>query len=379
MAHISKKMVSSVAVLGADLRPSRGVGDFARRIASELKRQGLGGAIEDRRISETLDQRVGENEGVFLQFVPYAWQLKGFIGADQRAEIIRRCAGRRVVVYMHELWVGESRNERWRNRVVGWWQRRGVVRLLEALRPESIVTSNSTYQTVLGRHGIDAEVLPLPSNLTEPSETDKAEATAWLEDRGLLENGQFELGAVFGAIHPEWNAIEAVQEWGDFVREKGRQPVLLTLGKSGFAAGPILEQLKQEAKGLRVERVGALTAGLLSAFIQRVGLGFATTPWNLIGKSGSVAAFRAAGVPVIVTRNDWVWRRGLIPPQQECAGLRLWHPKFDWSELLEERSPAEISPARIVDQLRKIWSGNSNRSEPESGQKKRVSLEGGIR
>lgn len=377
VAQISNKTITSVAVLGADLRPSRGVGDFARRVASELKRQGLGGTIEDRTSGELAEHAVAEPQGVFLQFVPYAWQLKGIIGADQRAEIIQRCAGRRVVVYMHELWVGESRNERWRNRLVGWWQRRGVVRLLEALRPESIVTSNSAYQAVLAMNGLDAEVLPLPSNLPEPSEADLNEATAWLEERELFEKGQFELGAVFGVIHPEWNPVAAVQEWSDMARAHGRQPVLLTLGKSGLAAKPILEQLQREVKGLRVERAGALTAGLLAALIRRVELGFATTPWNLIGKSGSAAAFRAAGVPVLVTRHDWVWRRGHLSPPQARAGLRLWHPNFDWDQLLAERAPDGISTAEIVDRLRRILNGNTSHSGSGSVPEKRVRFGGG--
>jgi hypothetical protein len=219
--------------------------------------------------------------------------------------------------------------------------------------------------------------LPLPSNLGEPSDSDKTEATSWMKDRGLLECDRAEFGAVFGVFHPEWDPIPAVQEWSGFVQKNRQKPVLLILGKSGGAAGPILKRLKIEVKGLRVERAGALAAGLLSALIQRVGLGFATTPWNLIGKSGSVAAFRGEGVPVVVTRNDWEWRRGRMPQREERAGLRLWHSDFDWRRLLSERFADGNSTTETVDQLREIWCGRMKDSGAENARAKLLNLEGG--
>jgi hypothetical protein len=42
----------------------------------------------------------------------------------------------------------------------------------------------------------------------------------------------------------------------------------------------------------------------VSAFLQGVDLGIATTPWEIIGKSATAAAMVDHGLPVIVSRDD---------------------------------------------------------------------------
>lgn len=351
---MTKKIVPSIAVLSADLRPARGVGDFARLVASEMAERGVKCVIEDRRGREPPEEARLAGECVFLQFVPYAWQPRGLIGAAVRAEIIKRCDGRDAVVYMHELWIGESRRDDWKNRLVGWWQRRGVLRLLRALQPKLVLTSIPVYQAMLNRHGIKAELLSLPSNLPAPTETDRVDAQSWLVARKLDDRNPIALGGVFGAIHPEWRPVSALREWVKSGRTEGRESVLIVLGNNGVAAQGVLKDLGEEVANLRIERAGALSAGLLAALIERLELGFATTPWNLIGKSGSVAAFRAAGVPVVVTRNDWEWRGGTVPERGGAVGLRLWQRGFDWNRLMSEKTRSGGEIAETVARLQKF-------------------------
>jgi len=361
---VAEEITSLISVMSADLRPGRGVGDFARRVATELADRRVESVIEDRRGREPSGVLRGSDECVFLQFVPYAWHERGLIGPTARAEIMERCDGRRVAVYMHELWIGESRRDSWKNRLVGWWQRRGVLRLLHELRPKLVLTSIPVYQAMLKRHGIDAELSQLPSNLPASSAADCVAAEEWLGGRKLNDQTQIVLGGVFGAIHPEWEPVPVIREWVDFARSMGREPVLLVLGISGLAARKVLSELGEGVANLRIERAGVLSARLLSALIQRVEVGFAPTPWALIGKSGSVAAFRAAGVPVVVTRNDWTWRGGAVPARVEDTGLQLWEPGFDWSRLKGEKSRGGGEIGKIVDRLQEFmnWSGRDHLS-----------------
>src|SRR5262249_8169645 len=46
----------------------------------------------------------------------------------------------------------------------------------------------------------------------------------------------------------------------------------------------------------------------VSRFLLSVDLGIATTPFSLLGKSGSVVAMLEHGLPVVVTRNDILFR-----------------------------------------------------------------------
>lgn len=271
---------------------------------------------------------------VFLQFVPYAWNQRGLIWPSVRREIVARCEGRRTTVFMHELWVGESKGETVGHRWLGFWQRRGVLRLLSELGPAAVLTSNPVYEAMLVREGFEAEAWALPGNLPRPTEAEQEKAAGWWKERRL--EGA-DVAAVFGSIHPEWDGVVGLESWRGHLAARGREGVLLTLGRNGPEAEAVLSRLAERVGGLRIERGGVMAAGLLAAVLAKVTLGLATTPWALIDKSGTVAAFRELGVPVLVTRDDWRWRRGETPLRAEEPGLRRWRDGLDWDALLAER------------------------------------------
>jgi hypothetical protein len=348
---MSEKNALTITILGSDLRSGRGVGDFARRVELELKSREQRCRIEDQMGAKSEFRPPAESEIVFLQFVPYAWHRRGLIGPKVRTEIVARCAGRPTAIFMHELWIGESKSDHWRNRLTGWWQRRGVLRLLKQLAPKLVITSIPAYRSILASHGVDAQLLALPSNLPGVTQEDRREARAWMESRGLGDDQLVTIGGVFGAIHPEWNPADAIIEWGRASAANGRDAILLVLGNSGPAAQQVLVRLAEKNPSVRVEYTGVLPPKKMSALIEQTTVGFATTPWALIGKSGSVAAFRSSGVPVVVTRNDWSWRRGPTPETKESPGLRLWNPGFDWDQIESERIPAGSSIEQTVEGL----------------------------
>lgn len=344
---------SDLLLLGADLRAGIGVGDFTRRLAVAWRSQGR---------CCTLADRAGREGGaptktaeVFLQFVPYAWHPRGLIGRQVRNEIVARCEDRRVVVFMHELWIGEATGDPLPARILGCWQRHGVTRLLGALRPAAIFTSNEAYRAMLAREGLVADVCALPGNLPTPDPADRLAAATWLRDRGL---DGVKFAAVFGAIHPEWDGASALRSWMQHLGASKQEGVVLTLGRNGPAAGSVLARLAAAVPGMRIERGGALPARLLAAVLARATLGLATTPWALIGKSGTVAAFQEAGVPVLVTRDDWRWRRGETPARAEEPGLRLWREGLDWDGLLAERKPRASAIDKLVQMLAQRLAGD---------------------
>jgi hypothetical protein len=50
--------------------------------------------------------------------------------------------------------------------------------------------------------------------------------------------------------------------------------------------------------------LGKQPANRVSEFLQEADFGIATSPWELIGKSGTVASMLEHGLPVIVNRDD---------------------------------------------------------------------------
>lgn len=283
--------------------------------------------------------------GVWLQFVAFGWGNRGVISGATTRALGEACAGRRTVVNLHELWLGEATGDGLKNRWLGAWQRRGVLRMLQAVKPVAVMTSTPVYQAILAKAGIAAELWPLPGNLPDPTASDQLAADAWLRERGL-ENAA--LAVVFGAVHPEWDGVKALRSWQEHHAQAGRKGVLLVLGRNGPAAKEVFARLAKEVPQLRMEFGGMLAAGLLAAVMAKASLGLATTPWALIGKSGSVAAYRALGVPVLVTRDDWRWRRGETPLRAEEPGLRRWREDLDWARLLAERTPVAVATSQLA-------------------------------
>lgn len=335
-----------------------GVADHVRALAGALRRPGI--LVRTAARGETPPPPApGHDARALLHFVCYGWAGRGILGAREIAALRAACAGRRLSIYFHELWIGEARGEPLKHRVVGLLQRRGIRRLLAALRPAHVLTSNPVYAAMLAGLGHPAEVLPLPGNLPPPGADARGAARDWLAARGT--GAPEARAALFGTLHPEWRGEEAVAAWCDDAARRGLAPRLLALGRLGPAAPARLASLRAAAPALRVDETGPSPAPLLAGLLAGCELGFATSPWALLGKSGSAAAFLEAGLPVLVTRDDWRRRRGPTPLPAERAGLRLWPADgraFAWDAFLAARGAAAPSLDRVTETwIRRLGAG----------------------
>lgn len=325
-----------IALLAARL-DTGGVADHVSTLGAALRERGAvvwelerGAAVPE------------EAEWVVLHFVCYGWARRGILCGRDIEGLARVCEGRRVAVFFHELWIGEAAGEPLKNRLVGAWQRRGILRLVKRLGPERVLSSNPVYRAMLADGGVEAEVLALPGNMPVATEADRAEARGWLAARCAGGEGVAR-AAVFGALHAEWDGAEALRGWAEFEAARGRAAVLLALGRGGPAGAERLAALEAAVPQVRIVRAGEMSAGLLAGLLAECDLGLATSPWALIGKSGSVAAFLEAGLPVVVTRNEWRRRRGETPEPEAHALLFKWTgaEAAEWGRWLGARRGAE--------------------------------------
>jgi len=284
---------------------------------------------------------------VSLQWVPYAWHPRGlpwFAGA--RLAAISPATARRHFM-AHELWVGENDSAPTLDRLL--WcplQRLLTRRLLAVWRPALVHTSIPIYATLLARLGRNAVVLPLPGNLPSPGPDDSRWAEAWLRAHGLSEDRFASLAAVFGTLHPEWEPDEALLAWNAHERAAGRQPALLALGRIGLGGESRLARLRSAVPGLAIHLTGELPAGQIAALLARARFALATSPLALLGKSGTVAAARDLGLPVLVTRNDWLSRSTPMPATPDDPLIMLWPASgaLDWPAFLARRR-AQVNSA----------------------------------
>lgn len=244
---------------------------------------------------------------VSLQFVPFGFHPKGLcFGLGKTLATIN--PERPWHIMFHELWLGLARSSSIKHRVWGALQRRLILQLVNTLRPRVVHTQAQPYQVTLQAAGVSAAILPLFGNIP------KAKGDAWGEIlQPLLSQNfgkpvsreQVYLAGVFGGIHLEWNARDAVEALLPLVQRANQRLVLVLMGRNHLSS-EMLAALRDKLKDhVVVLDLGERTNAEISKLLQTLDLGLATTPLQLIEKSGSVAAMLEHGLPALVTRDDW--------------------------------------------------------------------------
>lgn len=339
-----------IAFVTSSLEPGRdGVGDYTTLLAAECERHGhtvTRLALNDRHVRATVREpgllrlpsmQVAEArrwlddfapDWVSLQFVCYGFHPRGLVGTEL-GEALR---GRPVHVFMHELWLGENIGAPWKERLVGWLQRRRVLGLLRLLNVRLIHASNAAYVHLLGRHGMSAHILPLFGSLPLPSP-----GIVPPEDRITF--------ALFGTLHPVWPAEPLFSK----LREMERPITIAHVGGIGAGAALWDRLVREYDAAFTFRRLGELPPQQIADFFAETHFGIATTPRTLIGKSGSVAAMLDAGLPVIVNRDD-IHYRGTENTDHDSQLLRM-----DADLRTAHRREPRLRLPEIADQFLAEW------------------------
>ncbi len=330
------------AIFCGSLEPGRdGVGDYTRRLGCECIRSGhevVAIALNDQYVDRSLvgiqsmenismsclrlpatstwASRIVETrkwlepfgpEWASLQFVPFGYQSKGLcFGLGKKIRAI--CPGARWQIMFHELWLGLGRGSSLKHRLWGTLQKSIILDLVDRLNGPVIFTQADPYRQALQRENINATLLPLFSNITYTAGDawDELLAPAMKNATGTAADRQgLYLAGIFGAVHPEWSAQKTANALFPLAQRFGRRLVLVFFGKSHLSP----QQLTGLKNALQDQAVvltlGERTPAEISWILQTLDLGLATTPLQVIQKSGTAAAMWAHGLPLLVTRDDW--------------------------------------------------------------------------
>lgn len=299
------------------LEPGRdGVGDYTRRLAGELIRQGHQAsavAINDREILEGFEgfqememvkvpvlrvpsvwseklrfSRTKEwvdminPEWLSLQFVPYSFHRKGvpFEFFKSLSSFEKKYQWH---IMFHEIWIGADKTLK--NKIIFYLQKTLVIQFVRFLKPKLIHTHLPTYKLKLEKLGFKVKILPLFSNI---------EVSMTIKNK----NRKFKVG-FFSQIGYDENIILFLAKMASQMATKGiKTEILLIGGKKDkiHSFKCILEQL--ECFKENIIYTGFLNSNDLSKALNSCNIGITPVPRHGLGKSGSVAAFIAHGVPV---------------------------------------------------------------------------------
>ncbi len=311
-----------------------GVGDYTRLLATECATRGIPVvivALADRYVQQTTKEhwpagirvlrlpygapwserisatrallREFEPSWVSLQFVQYSYQRWG-IPVTLARNIGPLVGNARFHVMFHEIWIGPRGP--WRRQLVSAAQRRLVLSL--ARRADVVHTSNECYRDLLTSHGVEARLLLLFGNVSVTSLLDRAWALPTLAASGCdsieYRRQDWWVLVLFGTIHPEWPAEPLLPHLAKAAIDAGKKLVIVSVGRLGAGAGPWRTMTQRHGGEAAFVILGEQPEERVAEVLQVADFGVATSPYVLLGKSGTAAAMFDHGLPVIVNRDD---------------------------------------------------------------------------
>jgi hypothetical protein len=338
----------------SSLEPGKdGVGDYCRRLAAELIKQGHQFAllsINDRYINEVttsiqqLDNidipvmrvpapglAVKQNlaqaktwvdefnpHWLSLQFVTFGYHPKGLkVGLGRELPAIS--AGRQWQVMFHELWVGMAKEE---SAKLYWWgkvQKFLIRTLIKELQPAVIHTQTRLYQQLIAKMGYQAGYLPLFGNIPLQNVI-----TSHSNDQITF--------LVFGTVHSGAPIHKLAKAASAYAQQHKK---LITLTFIGHC-GPEQDRWAKiwRAENLPVNILGSQPPEVISEMMFQATMGISATALAVVEKSGSFAAMREHGLPVMSLSKHWTPMgvaipaipQGIIPYQnnlEECLAFKV--------------------------------------------------------
>lgn len=344
------------------LEPGRdGVGDYVRCLSGELIRQGHQAAaiaVNDSlmetsaeslqevdgiklpvlRISSALSSKNrfhkakvwAENFGpdwISLQYVPYSFHIKGLpiqLSRQLNSLIIK---GRKLHIMFHETWIGQGS---FKQTVTAFLQKKIISHLVNTLKPSLIHTHIPAYSYDLQNLGLIVKSLPLFSNI--PINVGNGQADECL------------IIGFFSQIADSEKAFPFLTRMSKLATQENKPLEILLIGggkNKMMEFGKSLENLDGFKE--KVKYMGFLEPKELSETLQKCSLGVSTVPRHLLGKSGTVAAFIAHGVPVAAPN---------INPAYKPTDLGFFSQGIREAIILDPEYPNLLKAKKAVQQAR---------------------------
>ncbi|HVU37070.1 MAG TPA: hypothetical protein VHC95_01940 [Opitutales bacterium] len=324
-----------LAFICSGLEPGRdGVGDFARTLARHCAATGhevrlvsvrdslsqdraAPAADTELRLADIFRQpaevrqlaawlREFQPDWASVHFTPFGFHPRGLGG--RRAVFLREIlpAKTRRHVMLHEIWLQPGRDGELRHRALGWAQKRCVDAWCgPGWRPEVIHTQARLHQARLQARGFRVELLPLCTNFSPTQltrEAARASVADWLRGKSeKIDDTAVWLGH-FGAFHPQgWDFAEFAAKVAAHSNLTGQRACFVALGRS-TAVAAIFADAAAKVPQADFRVLGELSEEKVTVAMRACDAAFTSTPKDIIEKSSAVAAWRALGIPVLVTR-----------------------------------------------------------------------------
>ncbi|WP_183559889.1 glycosyltransferase [Mucilaginibacter sp. SP1R1] len=323
-----------------------GVGDYVRRLASELINNGhqvvivalndtylsaieyAEQAYEDTVINvfrlpanmpsgkryANLNKYVSEFKPdiISLQYVGFAFNKYGLPIDILRLKKIAQ--GVKLHIMLHELWCGMAVNAGLKEKVLGKAQQLFLKLLISVLSPESIFTSINPYALYLSRIGVHADVVPIFGNIPVTELGDQEEWADLVEKANLSALSSapqnWLIAGFFGTTYNRPGLKELLETTAATAKSAGLKFGVLAIG---HGRGQNVSELLTNIADAAYWQTGPLSPGMINRSMELVDLGVVTSPVDGIDKSGSAITWMERGIPVLISAQDKTYKKtGMI-------------------------------------------------------------------
>ncbi|MCF0060495.1 glycosyltransferase [Dyadobacter chenwenxiniae] len=365
---------------------SDGVGDYARRMSSEVIRAGHHAsiiALNDTHLHPHHQERVQYDRGlairvlrlssrlpwgerivlagnfirlirpdwISLQYVPYGFQKKG-LPFGLGSSLKKITTGIPCHIMFHEMWVGITRLSPLKHKIYGFFQARIARDLVEKLNPKIITTSNRLYQLVLENKHIKAGILPLFSNISLMPKDDQF-ADSVYRQLGIAphERQHHVVIGLFGSLYPGCDLESTIREQYLSALAVSKKLVFIAFGRIG--AKEEYEKLKTQFESeVTFANLGELPEAKVSTMLQLLDKAISGTPRQHYGKSGVYAAMKLHRLEVLTS----AWSS--IPEYDREIS--------DYNDFLEERPSEQWSTQFVSNEfLNMLVNSNAKATVPK--------------
>ncbi|CAM4100484.1 hypothetical protein [Gillisia limnaea] len=311
------------------LEPGKdGVGDYTRRLAGELIKNGheinmlsLNDhfLLKDNYLEQVqalipvIRIRLGKNrvqtlglvkrkieeldpEWLSLQYVPFSFHLNG-LPLKLAHKLSRLAKGRCWHIMFHELWVGIDKEAKFKHLALGTLQKFIINSMVKTLKPKIIHTQSNVYLQRLDEMNFtNTGILSLFGNIpvTNNGEVKKRNSSSISQEYEMV---------IFGTIHPGAPLEDFVQDVVNFSKRMNINPILTLIGICGNEQERLIKICLNAGLPLRV--LGEQSPEKISQTLAQSSLGISTTPLGQIEKSGTVASMLEHSLPVICVARSW--------------------------------------------------------------------------
>jgi len=278
-----------------------GISDYVELITKELEK--LGHQIERYFINKECGQLTDlpKADLYSIQFAPYAYANNGMPKTILNF-LAKELCSKRVHLNFHEIWVGAYPRANWKEKGIGWLQKKLILGFINKCKPVWITSSNAAALDRLKQAGVPAMFLYLFGNIPYSA---NSKATT---------KGHMLKVAFFGTPYADFPYDKLGNFFSTLSKKSGKKLEIILIGRQREDAGSNhLYSLCKENKFF-VERTGELSTDLISEKLQECALGVSTTPYDVIGKSGATAAMFEHGLPVLAYDDGDTPQESLFVP-----------------------------------------------------------------